>query len=265
MRKLFIYLIICAGLFSPFSVLGATFFTDDFNSYTDGPLNGQGGWFGSDAFIIQSEETKEGAKAIIVQSAPLVSIGKTGATLDTGKITNYFYKTHFNADLAIYLCEGGCTPGTEKVWVRIPAWDKVLYYSGGFVELGTYSLNEWFYVQQEWKYEEGYPLVRFNLNGNGWTDWTIPYQSFTTLSGVRLTGAGYDWPERDYFDYIAEEPYEEPPPPPEGPKIISFEKEDATNIIDYSSNLISDLASLITLIIGLPLGFWIIKKAIGLT
>ncbi len=37
---------------------------DDFESYTDGNLNGQGGWSGNTSFQVQASQTKSGAKAI---------------------------------------------------------------------------------------------------------------------------------------------------------------------------------------------------------
>jgi hypothetical protein len=46
--------------------------------------------------------------------------------------------------------------------------------------------------------------------------------------------------------------------------IITFASSTLSSIMNYTSGLFSDMEIIVALCIGLPLAFWVIKKAIGL-
>ena len=68
----------------------ATIFEDNFNSYNDGNLNGQGGWSGHTGFQVQGTVVKEGAKGMIADMASgqdWAWITKIGTARADGRIT----------------------------------------------------------------------------------------------------------------------------------------------------------------------------------
>ena len=110
----------------------ATLFTDNFNSYNDGDLNGQGSWSGDTDFDVQSIITVEG-KAVKIVGTGIESISKTGTQLSEGRITVYHRRTTADTKetfpIRLYedttICTGvrfGNTAGqidflTDGVWV----------------------------------------------------------------------------------------------------------------------------------------------------
>lgn len=46
--------------------------------------------------------------------------------------------------------------------------------------------------------------------------------------------------------------------------ILSFTSESLSAVLTYPAQIFTDLTLLIVLIIGLPLGFWVIRKTISL-
>jgi hypothetical protein len=46
--------------------------------------------------------------------------------------------------------------------------------------------------------------------------------------------------------------------------ILSFDTNAVASVMTYTGTLFSDLQYIIVLVIGIPLGFWIIRKVIGL-
>ena len=46
--------------------------------------------------------------------------------------------------------------------------------------------------------------------------------------------------------------------------ILSFDSAAVASVMTYTGTLFTDLIYIITLVIGIPLGFWIIRKVIGL-
>jgi len=46
--------------------------------------------------------------------------------------------------------------------------------------------------------------------------------------------------------------------------ILTFDTAAVASVMTYTGTLFTDLIYIITLVIGIPLGFWIIRKVIGL-
>jgi len=184
----------------------ATIFEDNFNSYNDGDLNGQGSWSGNSTFKIQGTTVKEGTKAVYWDgSVADATIHKTGTTVADGRITFYLRAGQTNKRGLVYIREGT----DNKFWVGFYD-DGYIKYSGssGDTNFGTYSANQWYEFEVEWRSSD--KKFRLRVNGGTWTDWFLPfYGGFS--SGVNdfllhtQNPAGEIW-----VDYIAEEPYSPP-------------------------------------------------------
>jgi len=87
-------LLIVTSVIYLFGVVGfcgaTTIFKDDFNSYNNGSINGQGGWVSS-GFQVQDNVVNEGVKAISAEGRSKQAI-KEGNSLNDGTITFYVRK-----------------------------------------------------------------------------------------------------------------------------------------------------------------------------
>jgi len=191
----------------------ATIFEDDFNSYNDGDLNGQGGWSGDKSFDIQGTTTKEGAKA--VQNADTggsyIVVAKTGTAQSDGRISIYLRRSSqitahglmtrielFSGTTQCIVVGLGYDSGSGKYLVG--------YYAGGWQWTNvSWSANTWHNIEIEWRSSDH--QARFRVDGGPWTDWVVANNtSWTTLDIVKLA-VQYQTGGASYFDYIAEYPY----------------------------------------------------------
>jgi hypothetical protein len=108
--KVLFGILFCYGILSwGFEVSADTIFTDDFNSYTNGSVDSQGGWIGNgvnELFTVESDFVYEGSKALkSAISFPHIGlvIYKIGAPVATGGV-----KYHFMA-------EDGAPPGKFRL------------------------------------------------------------------------------------------------------------------------------------------------------
>ncbi len=182
----------------------ATIFTDNFNSYTDGDLNGQGGWSGSVDFDVQGSVVKEGAKAVqLVGAAGGAEISKTGTEIATGKTSFYIRKTsitlgpgyslEFGFRLNTTYRHGGRFWG-DKIQIEDGAGNNTADVATGL------SANTWYLVEYEYTSTQH----RARVDGGSWTAWQGNYTS-GNVNNIRFR----EWIESGqsaYFDHIAEEP-----------------------------------------------------------
>jgi len=183
----------------------ATIFTDDFNSYNDGDLNGQGSWSGDTSFDVQTSVVFEGAKAISCASTSLVNILKTGTAQTAGVFYCYVRRTASNNGRSfVVLMEG--TTIIDYYDINASAQVK----SGDGTVLGSYSADTWFPLAIEWKSSPTHQ-VRFLKPDLTWGNWTSPSDSDWTTApdGIRLQ-VYTQTTSTSYFDYIAENPYTPP-------------------------------------------------------
>lgn len=182
----------------------ANIFEDNFNSYNNGDLNGQGSWDGNVAYDVQETIVKEGTKAVkFIGSGSSEYIKKYGTQLAAGTIGCYIR-----------------TSATNASW-RINLWEDVvqadfIYFSGGNIlsyKCGTlktsYSVDTWYWVEWEWRTSPD-KKVRARLDDGAWTNWFDPWNSWTTgPNGIRFISDENPSGVEVYFDYIAENPYSE--------------------------------------------------------
>lgn len=191
----------------------ATIFEDNFNSYTDGDLNGQGGWSGDVVFDIQGVTVKEGAKAVSCAGTGLPNnIIKVGTSVATGTITVFMRRSVINDGYSAFILHEGITSVLAVI-----LWDTghIQNYNGtdwyDIYSPGTYVVNQWYQIQIEWRISD--KKFRFNVDNGGWSAWDYGYQGATGwavgIDKVRLTVYGQTI-ATSYWDYIAEYPYSPP-------------------------------------------------------
>ena len=216
-------LLIVTSVIYLFGVVGfcgaTTIFKDDFNSYNNGSINGQGGWVSS-GFQVQDNVVNEGVKAISAEGRSKQAI-KEGNSLNDGTITFYVRKdstgSSNSGDFELWQSPTNQTGGILSVRITILSGNnKIFYFSslGKNVSFGTINSDTWHSVQVQWRSVDH--KIRYRLNGGTWTDWVEPFngRAWTTgLGGVRITsavGINSGFPTgKIYFDAIQESPINE--------------------------------------------------------
>jgi hypothetical protein len=183
----------------------ATLFTDDFNGYADGDLNGQGSWSGAVQFDIQGVTVKEGAKAVTCTAGSGVqySILKLGAG-DVG-----------DGSIVVYMRTSGIVTNWLNVRIQTSAdaniynvkWQAqdISYYSGAaFVSFkADAAADTWYCLQINWRSSDNF--AQYQIDSEGWTAWAAG-QGAGTPRGVKLQNYGNGGNSISLYDYIAETP-----------------------------------------------------------
>lgn len=192
-------------LFSINFCSASTIFTDNFDSYSDGNLNGQGGWISNSSdqfFTVESSTVQEGGKAIASVNSfqPFgISVHKSGSLVSTGRIQFYF-KSDENAPYGLFrLTEG------DLIKIQIKFFPGFVYYttsSNENGELGVATSNTWHLVTIEWRDID--KKVRYNLDGGVFTPYISPMSPWESgVDGVTLY-RDVGGPAQIYFDNIQE-------------------------------------------------------------
>src|SRR3989344_9194821 len=156
----------CAFLVLGSSVSADTIFTDDFNDYNAGALNGQGGWEASSAYTVINGLTAEGASSLFASSFafPVLAV-KSGALLPDGQITVYVRRADANQPgvFLFRLKEGS----DAKIEVRgnapLGTFQHIDGATGSYVSFGgSFIYNEWYVVQIQWRSSDH--TARYNVN-----------------------------------------------------------------------------------------------------
>jgi len=194
-----------------YGLLDPTVFSDDFNSYNDGDLAGQGGWTrhsGTGLVSVQGTTVYEGAKA--VQQKKVTNndevYKKTGTLRASGRVSFYMQgpgDSYHN----FQLCEGA----SQRVIVGMVGVSndfKYLSATPAWVAFDTYTVNTWVLVEIEWQGTGASSEVRYRINEGNWTNWLAPYKDWT--SGLDTVWIGTSATTYGYYDHIAEDPYSAP-------------------------------------------------------
>lgn len=184
---------------------------EDFEGYSLGDLNGQGSWSGSAIFDVIDTLPKIGSQSVSsYNTGGDQSIEKTGTLETDGVIGMYMRKDTV----------GGTTPAfdimaSSTMVSRIVAFDggnwKFLATGSTWVDTGiTCEADTWYWTEIEWESTEG--KIRVQIDDNGWSSWYYPYGLLGTgIDTIKLWAFLYaGGAETIYFDYIDDEPYEEP-------------------------------------------------------
>lgn len=159
--------------------------TDNFDSYIDGDLNGQGSWSGNADFDVQGVTVQAGAKAI-VNSASNKSILKSSTLASNGAQVIWGRVTTTGDDIwAIRLSEGG----TDRIGVKTNGGNLQYFDGSTYNTIGTVSINTWFKLDVQWDFST--QMARYQLNDGGYTAYdTVLSNMSAGIDGVKLQNNG---------------------------------------------------------------------------
>jgi len=208
---IFSFILTGGFLFSNY-VYGATILTDDFNSYSNGSIEGQGGWTGNgvnEFFTVQSSTVKEGTKAIESSlNFPFVGLGvtKIGDLLSDGSVSVSVRRNATFTNGLFRLWEGN----SIKVIVQFSSSSgnqgSIVYQDNGgiFRHLSLMAPDTWYQLQIEWRSSPSQQL-RYRVDEGMWTDWVVPRVNWTVgLNTINLFRGSVTGSGRIYFDDIRE-------------------------------------------------------------
>ncbi|OGZ62599.1 MAG: hypothetical protein A2812_03035 [Candidatus Staskawiczbacteria bacterium RIFCSPHIGHO2_01_FULL_36_16] len=180
-------------LFGANSVMAEAVVEDNFNSYVNGSVVGQGGWKNrstGDNFIVQDTTVLEGAKALYISGVSDSVIIKEGISLSDG-IQTFYAKTENRNNWAPFsridfrMLRGGWDTG---VYAQVALqWNgKVEYTKGGLnYQFATFNDDEWTKIDIEWRATDA--SARYRANDELWTDW------YTYAGGGNFDSVGIDY------------------------------------------------------------------------
>jgi hypothetical protein len=186
----------------------STIFEDNFNSYNNGDLIGQGNWidiYAGNLYDVEDSLVKEGAKAVIspggMGSTQWPRIYKMGNSLSAGRITCYIRKTATNTPFLFMIEHHADFTGAI---VRFNDDGNIEYFNGAaYVAIQAYSAGQWYCVEVQWIDDSGTKKARYRIDEGSWTDYYAINGNPSELDSVRLFRRGDDY---SYIDYIAENP-----------------------------------------------------------
>ena len=173
-----------------------TILEEDFNSYTDGSIVGQGSWINrvnGDNFLVQGTLTQEGAKALHNTASADSVVTKTGTSRTDGKQAVYVrtenrggWGTYDNGNAQVRISKGNWD-SEPMVAVSFKKDSNVAYYdpvSDTYANFAAYNDNEWTLLEIEWRASD--KTARYRINSGTWTDWkpfrgAASYTDFDTV------------------------------------------------------------------------------------
>jgi len=187
---------------------GTTIFIDDFNSYNNAVLTGQGGWDGANTYSVQETISKEG-KAVELNA-------------DGSSYTIYKYGTGTTTDgnIGMYLAhdDAGLSDGPLfKLYENTTYVARIGFAGGGDIysyKNGGYDLiienpvpDQWYWCEIEWASTPAHK-IRYRVDDGEWSEWFDPVNDWTTgINRVQLEGP--NGTNLQYWDFISDTPYEE--------------------------------------------------------
>ena len=240
-----LFLITSIFLFVAGSVSALTI--DSFDFYNDGNLAGQGGWSGGATPQIQGTTT-QGGSTKAVQIATYSQVQKTLGIAD-GNLIGYIRAEGKGAGI------WPLTLGVKDSMVIA----EVYFSESGNIEIAgqteisiftNFATSTWYKIEIQWQTSDS--KIRGRVNDGSWSSWDNPQGAWTKANyiyfngGVGATG---------YVDTLTST----------GRLLfLDLPSDIATSTLAYAGQLFTDLSLVIILTIGLPIGFWVIKKVISL-
>lgn len=180
---------------------------EDFNSYTDGNLHGQGGWANtaSKKFQVQGTTVQEGDKAVVMSGDLGLSINTTRTISDiTEKGIYRMYMRRDTVDASsshetrIFFREGT----TDIFWGGFDG--SSIYYQGGasgsLTILNSPEADTWYLIEIE--IDPVNNTIRGRVNGNAWVADDLS-ETTPTINRIRLSAVlGSDAVVSHYYDNI---------------------------------------------------------------
>lgn len=188
----------------------ATIFTEDFNSYGDGTLNGTSSWVNTNNVVyVQGTTTYEGAKAIyfILRQAGDYELKRQGTLLNDGASTVYFRSPVTTYYSIVWKYTEG---SSAREQARVYNGALQVHTGGVWTSTGlTYDADTWVAFTMEWRSSDH--KVRFLKNGanaTAWYDvdtaWTSGLDTIVWVSSQEIAAPGN---QDAWIDYIAQDIY----------------------------------------------------------
>lgn len=191
---------------------------DDFNSYANGTIMGQGGWnsyVNGNNFVAQGDTFFDGTKAIYNNTQADSVITKSGTLLTDGKQAVYV-RTENRANWGLYPDGNTQVRVSKGVWasgapslpfaaVSFKSNGNVAFYDSVndvYKNFTTYNDNEWTLLEIEWRSSDR--TARYKVNNGAWTDW-YTFQNASSFTNFDNVGLAFDLPSGTggvYFDML---------------------------------------------------------------
>ena len=188
---------------------------DNFNTYTDGSVVGQGIWTSyanGNNFIVQGTTVREGTKALHNSSLADSVITKTGTALTDGRQAVYV-RTENRSNWGLYpdgnvqvrLSQGQSFASSIFVAVSFKSDGHVAYYdpiNDVYQNFATYNDNQWTLLQIEWRSTD--KTARYKVNHGKWTNWVV-FNGSSSFASFNNVGFDFVLPSGSggvYFDSL---------------------------------------------------------------
>ena len=179
--------------------------TDNFNSYTDGALHGQGGWSGSTNITVQGTTVYEGAKAITATGMASRVVSKICPEKECGYVS-FMARRDISTGLPATYQGAYTEDSTPLVIAEIAMFGANIAYTSNWTWhtiVPNYLLNQWYKLDMCWLGPPTYKC-KYRVNDGDWSAW-VPRQMIAstgpakkiTLQTQALSGNGIA-----YLDYI---------------------------------------------------------------
>ena len=171
--------------------------TDNFDSYTDGDLNGQGSWSGNTAWDIQGTTVQGGTKAITHVGGTASNVSKSMTSTAAG-VQSFYFRVAGTADalMRFFLVE------SETNNVLVKSNGGALYYFNGasYINWASISSNIWYKVDIQW--DKATQKARYRLDNGTWTSYDNLYTNTVTGVNTVILGKGTNDTTAIYFDTL---------------------------------------------------------------
>lgn len=180
-------------------------FIDNFDSYNDGQLDGQGGWSGDSDFIVGADYKYSNSGKGVKGSGGVygdTTIAHTTGSKAKGRLSFKCQPKATNKTFGIYLTSSGGVAG----YYMFTESGSVLYWNGSeYKEIkSSYSANQWYHCQIEWDADKGANgEIRYKIDDEDWTAWDTPAVAFNTIEGAVMYMASPD--SLGWFDDFEDE------------------------------------------------------------
>jgi len=188
--------------------------SDNFNSYVNGSIVGQGGWVdrvNGNNFIVQGITVFEGAKAVHKNALGDGVITKTGTSFADGRQAVYIktenrdnWGEYPDGNVQMRISKGSWDSST-MVAVTLKKNGNAAYYdpaSDSYVDFDTYNDNEWTFVEVEWRSSDR--TAKYRVNNGTWTDW-FSFRDAASFTDFDTVGLAFVLPSGSgeaYFDKL---------------------------------------------------------------
>jgi hypothetical protein len=181
------------------------FLFDDFNSYSAGPLNGQGGWTANyDYWVVLASPDFEGAFGFGCIDDTFCGGERYvyhDATPDANGVEGIYMRTDSYATASVNFSIMNATTYVGQIYTKDANGHLWGLTSGlTFIDLGSYNLNTWYFIQMEWRSSD--KNVRYRIDNNEWSAWYAPFQNWTTADRVFIQVGG-STAYNVYYDYLS--------------------------------------------------------------